>query len=72
MVAPSRDATSGASLECSRAILGAVYEAVSSGGPAYRTVPATPLVLYQLTKALELPKLPLETAGQLPRYAAEA
>ena len=45
---------------------------MSFGGPAYRTVPTSPMVLYQLTKAWELPKLPLETAGQLPRYVVEA
>ena len=72
VVAPSRDATSGASLECPRAVLEAVYEAVSFGGPAYRMVPSSPLVLYQLARVLELPKLPFETASQIPRYVVEA
>ena len=71
VVAPSRDALHNVSQECSTAILGSVLETVKFKGPAYRTLPDSPLALFQLLKKAENVKLPIETAGRPPREVAE-
>ena len=69
---PERDATAPTCKEAAQSILGAVYETVKFSGPAYRTIPKSPLALYQLVSETKA-TLPLvrEAEGQPPVMCVE-
>ena len=46
-VIPDKDSAAIPSKEAAQAVLGIVYEVVKFGGPAYRTIPKSPLALFQ-------------------------
>ena len=59
-IIPERDATAILGKEAAQAVLGVVYETVKFGGPAYRTIPKSPLILYQWLPSRRT-KLPIVT-----------
>ena len=71
-VIPSRDAVRQQALDCPKTVRGAISEVISFGGPAYRTIPASPCVLHQLTRGFAQKALPAVAPNQLPREVVEA
>ena len=71
VVAPARDALHDVAHECAQGILGSIVETVKFDSPAYRSVPRSPMPLYQLLKVPEPSRLPVETEGRPPREVAE-
>ena len=71
-VIPDKDSAAIPSKEAAQAVLGIVYEVVKFGGPAYRTIPKIPLVLYQWLAGART-KLPLvvEAEGKPPVLCVE-
>jgi len=72
VVVPVRDACSSVGNECAGWILGALTETIEFGGPAYRTVPASPLALYQLHLNNNTVGLVHESPTKPPTAVAEA
>ena len=72
VVNPERDAAALACREAAQPVLGAVHETIRFPGPAYRTIPKSPLALYQLRSESKV-TLPLvkETDGQPPVLCVE-
>ena len=71
VVSPTRDTASIPAFECAQVILGSVVESVPFSGPAYRCLPAPPLILDHLKEGN--PPLPSVAAidSTLPKEVAE-
>ena len=63
VVGPAKDPLSAVALECAGVVFGALHEAVAFGGPAYRTIPKSPVVSYQLIRIGETKTLPTPEDG---------
>ena len=62
-IIPERDSSSVPAKETAQAVMGIILEYVRFPGPAYRTIPRSPLPLYQLAPEIKA-KVPLVASAE--------